>query len=311
MKHRVTRSRRICRKQIRQNTEKLKKKKYFYFNPWLIVSLLLVLGGTLYLLKPKLKYAFTHTSAKLMNFYEASKNLSMGEKIAFWSEKLILDPKLLVPFGAGPKLPDSLPLFSKKYDCTTYVETVAALAKSKSTMELADQIIRIRYYRGNVSYETRNHFPEADWIPNNKANRVLSDVTENLAYQVGLTPSFAKKEIHKKDWLEQNKGAYRFLAQSSPDVVSVRVPYIPLQEMPHVLKHVSQGSLVNIVRENKSSKPVLITHQGFLIWKGGKAYFRHADKENQVLETPWEEYVDFLKSRPWKVLGFNINTFNG
>ena len=48
---------------------------------------------------------------------------------------------------------------------------------------------------------------------------------------------------------------------------------------------VENGTIVNFVHKNAENKPVLISHQGFLIREGGTVYLRHASSGDAWLVT--------------------------
>ena len=276
--------------------------------PALLVALVLAA-----LLKPKAQYPINLTSAKLISLFQQAQSQDVKDRIAFWSERLLRDPNLLAPLGAGPEINDTAPLFPHGYDCTTYVETVGALSRSDDGQALADKIISIRYKSGKISYGNRNHFPEADWIPNNVRSGVLDDVTVKVAGKAGFMASFANKDIDKVAWFkaQKNEHAKRAIASTDTDPVTVKLAYLPVDKIMSALQHIPQGAIINVVRESKDRYPVLISHQGFLIWKKGVAYLRHASRQKEISEIPFEQYVRNARSMPWRVLGFNVNLFRG
>lgn len=279
---------------------------------WAMPALLVVLALAA-VLKPKAQYPINLTSAKLIGLFQRAQVQPVGDRIAFWSEKILRDPAILAPLGAGPEINDTAPLFPHGYDCTTFVETVGALSRSDDGNELADQLIKIRYRGGKISYETRNHFPEADWIPNNERAGVLDDITVKVAHKAGFVAGFAHKEIDKVAWFkaQKNEHATRAIANVDSDPITVKLPYLPADKVMSALQHIPQGAVINIVRESKDRYPVLISHQGFLIWKNGVAYLRHASRNKEISEVPFEHYLRQARAMPWKVLGFNVDAFRG
>ena len=277
---------------------------------WVVPVMTIAIAVSVLTKSAKVAHPITLTSARLVSYFEQAQSRPLGERIAFWSENLLKNPALLSVMGHGPTVDDTAPVFPDAYDCTTYVETVGALARSESGEVLADRIISIRYRNGKPGFETRNHFPEADWIPNNEAAGILKDVTVEIARKAGFVVSFVNKDIDKIAWFKAQGVASRTVA-AEPAVATVRLAYLPLDRINETLQHVPQGSVINVVRASRDRYPVLISHQGLLIWKNGVPYFRHASRTRQIRETPFSEYVQTLRGMPWKVLGFNINTFEG
>ncbi|MBI3557733.1 MAG: DUF1460 domain-containing protein [Deltaproteobacteria bacterium] len=281
---------------------------------WIVPVMAIAICGSL-VMKSRVTHPVAHTSARLVSYFEQVQSRPLGDRIAFWSESLMKNPALLSVMGRGPTVDDTAPVFPTAYDCTTYVETVGALARSENGEVLADRVIAIRYHDAKPGFDTRNHFPEADWIPNNEAAGILKDVTVSIARQAGFVVSFVNKDIDKIAWFKARGMASRVLATEAEGkgkgTVTVRLPYVPIDRMVEALKHVQQGSVINIVRASRDRYPVLISHQGLLIWKDGVPYFRHASRTSQIREIPFAEYILSLRTMPWKVLGFNVNTFEG
>ncbi len=228
-----------------------------------------------------------------------------------------------LPYGAGGPLgegPDARydqdPLYRfDTFDCTTYVETVVALAHSQDVPEFLRHIDEIRYENGVVDYTTRNHFPSLDWIPNNIANGFFTDITRVLA--VPGTVRVASAVIDKPNY-------YRFLTEASLRVIGLTseeraqrveewrqegarfspetatLDYVPIDWIaanPKWLDRVPHGVVVNFVRPNWDLTHVAgthmnVSHQAFLVRKDGKLMMRHAPSAGQnVTEVLFLDYV--------------------
>lgn len=281
---------------------------------WLLPVTLVASAGFLFSQRGPASHPVPYSSARLNTLFDQEQSeQDVRERVAFWSLTLLENPELLSALGPGPKINDSAPIFPSQFDCTTFVETVGALAQSTSSRELADRIIRIRYRNSKISFENRNHFPEADWIPNNESAHILRDITTEIARESGYIVSFVNKDIDKQAWFKTHSAPNRNFASVDPadtlDEVTVKLPYLPINRMASTLKNIPQGAIVNIVRENSDRHPVLISHQGFLIWKDGVAYFRHASRNKPITELPFKNYIQTLKDPDWKILGFNVNSY--
>src|SRR5260370_11744397 len=60
-----------------------------------------------------------------------------------------------------------------KVDCQTYVETVLAMANARNLKEAKSVIDDIRYGKPQPTFEHRNHFTEAQWLPANTGKGYL------------------------------------------------------------------------------------------------------------------------------------------
>jgi hypothetical protein len=204
------------------------------------------------------------------------------------------------------------------FDCTTYVETVISIAKSRQKKDILGWMDRIRYRDGKVGFETRNHFPDVDWIANNTRARIVKDITHRLDQDA---VAVAEALIEKDEWYkllpmtrlsgipDGEKDArlteLRAIGATQGKIVS-RVPYLRKQaivERPEILQRIPHGSIINIVRPNFDATKgagthMNITHQGFAFHKNGVVYFRHASPtkdpatgKGKVTEIPLLEYV--------------------
>ncbi|MBR1544749.1 MAG: DUF1460 domain-containing protein, partial [Alphaproteobacteria bacterium] len=99
---------------------------------------------------------------------------SFHDKILSVSSKFMGQPYLLNPLGEENSF-DSKPLYREDFfDCLTFVETV--LANVFSTNNLIQTMNEIRYKDGIVSFETRNHFQNPDWLKNN--SKYLENISD-------------------------------------------------------------------------------------------------------------------------------------
>lgn len=97
---------------------------------------------------------------------------------------------------------DNDPLYRfDKFDCLTYVETVLALHFAKNKDEFETIINNIRYSNGKVSFETRNHFTNPDWIRNNR--KYVSDITNNIATKLNIVPSISFITLDRSNWFKK------------------------------------------------------------------------------------------------------------
>ena len=152
------------------------------------------------------------------------------------------------PLGEGPTGEfDRRPLFRfDTFDCSTWVDTVIALSESQSFPDFIKRINSIRYSNGIVSFQTRNHFPNTDWIENNVHSGLLTDVTEHVAGDISLSSKtvyntraawYAKLDRNRiflpsltQAEQQEKLGELRKLDQSTEQIAST-VNYIPLDSI--------------------------------------------------------------------------------
>lgn len=247
----------------------------------------------------------------------------LGARLFAASQKFLGVPYVLGPLGEGADGEfDRDPLISfDGLDCTTFVEETMAFALGGEA-GAQDVLRRIRYEGGVVSYQARNHFTEADWLPNNRAAGFLRDITAQVG---GRRVPAVKKTISKRAWYAAKTEAdlkgfgneapelraqrlerLRALGAGLPDE-TVLLSYVPLAQLPALLPSIPSGTVVSLVREARDDKPTVVTHQ-FFIFDGPKGkIIRHAAQGKQVLDVPAADYIANLATyTSWKVLGFNL-----
>lgn len=254
-----------------------------------------------------------------------ARNPALPDRIEAVSEYFLGAPYRLGPLGEGNFGDfDRDPLINfKEADCTTLVEQVMALALKPDLHEAIKTLQEIRYRGGEISYKTRNHFPEVDWIPNNVAAGFIKDITRDIAAD---RTAVARKAISKARWYENKKlDDIQGFMNATPEEKQRRlkglqalgkgfkdqeasVPYVPIALVPEILEKIPSGTIANLVREDKPNIPVLISHQVLIIVKDGKRYVRHASSSAKiVVDVPAPDYLNHYAASTWRLVGLNLN----
>lgn len=259
----------------------------------------------------------TGSNSALTVEFNKARQYKLGDRVAFWSSQLLkqnVRQNKLAELMESRSVPDSAPLIPKKFNCTTFVETVAALARSEQPDEVFDKLLEIRYKDSDPTFFHRNHFPEADWIPNNVKAGVLEDVTARIARKAGIDVAYESKLIKKGEWLKSlaSRGKVsRSLASNAQDSwgrnVQVKLPYLPIGKITDYYDDLPQGAILNLVRKDSKSRPVLITHQGVIVKKGDKVFFRHSTPSGFLKTVPLPDYLVNVARRSPSLIGININ----
>ncbi len=190
----------------------------------------------------------------------------------FWrlrilSSMLLGAPYKYGPLGEGPKGKyDRDPIFRlDRFDCVTFIETVIALALSKSLPQAVRELQKIRYRGGKISYQTRNHFTVGQWLPVNSSAGYLRLISEQIG---GPEVAFIEREFSKEFWLSTRWGK---LIPPNYLPKKIKFPYIPLSKVKNVAKKLPFIGWMGEVRSGNG--PVIIAHVGFFLKKNGKPYF--------------------------------------
>lgn len=255
-----------------------------------------------------------------------------GDKIAYLS-RLFIDGKHAArmewgPLGEGESCDfNCKPLYRlDAFDCTTFVEMMLALASTDATGDenytmknFKQQVIDIRYKSPDkISYLTRNHFPEADWIPHNtRVGGLLTDITGGIGLDPKQTPPAV---INKREWYEHKKPSDVCVWDdrcSAPDSEqlkklaqlqkagktipneTVTIFYIPSKEIfastQDPLAKIPNGAIIQFIRPDwdTGSTHMHVAHQGIVVQDAAGTWLHHASSAtNEMRRVKLREYLE-------------------
>lgn len=230
--------------------------------------------------------------------------LPFADRIGALSELFVGVPYTDLPLGDGESGPEPGPLFrTDGVDCQTYVETVLAMANAGSLGQAKSILDDIRYADGKPSFQTRNHFTEAQWLPANTRKGYLADGVPALDRRAPVSTLTLVKE----QWA-QAPALKRLASANIPDG-KYRVRYLPLDQVLKHAKEIAPGTVSMVVRENDPARVVRITHMGFVVRTRDGLAIRHAStgKEHAVIDEPLEAFVQRqTEFKKWKVAGIAL-----
>ena len=197
--------------------------------------------------------------------------------------------------------PDPLYLFDH-FDCVTYIETVLALAESKSAEDFPAAKAKVSYINGEISYLARKHFFELDQAMSGEG--LLREITVEVAESAGV-PYKTREGVIDKAGFFATKGLRLTKEQNAaitPQTASLN--YFPkdadwaliAQYTPDFLVFgIAAGEDANMYKAVGSD--LLLAHVGFLVKKDNVLYMRHAAS---VVEE--EELTSYLKrTTAWRI----------
>ncbi len=262
---------------------------------------------------------------------DAERILSRFEKEGVLQKRLdqISKSFLGLPYGKGGPLGegsqgryDQDPLYRfDVFDCTTYVETVMALALSRGVDEFEIHQDKIRYEDGEVDYLKRNHFTDLQWIPENVQNGYMDEINTEIVSLREL--KIAEADINFPAWIRSHKIEQIIIPEASVELKQDRLDelknlssnyksevasltYIPIVDLiirPWTLDKIPSGTVVNFVRPNWDLTEAAgthqnISHQGFLFNVGNVLYLRHASTSGKVEQLPFIDYLKKFENHP-------------
>ena len=231
---------------------------------------------------------------------DSAQESDLGARMRLVSEPLVGADYVLNPAGEG-QAPDLDPIARyDAFDCLTFVEEVYALALGQTPDEIDRTRQLLRYGNEAIEFENRHHFMASQWIPS----------ALDFGFFLDVTADYGPTQLLIKDYDLVNWTKFKY-----------KRSYIPLNDYPSGQHHLQilsiegaiqniatapEGTLIVVVRQNKTDHPVWVSHLGFLIYKDGKPFIRHATKMGDRLvrddRLPW--YFTHLRwFDNWPVVG--------
>lgn len=233
----------------------------------------------------------------------SDRNKGNGQLIAVIASEFINTP---YEGGTLEGTPERLTINMEKLDCTTFVETVLAMAMSikegrTSWRDFATHLQQLRYRNGAVDgYGSRLHYI-SDWIVDNTHKGLIEEATARVA-----TPGYKIKTL---DFMSRNSNLYEALGDSAnlafikhieQGYRSHRYPFIKPRNAKDA--RLATGDIIFFLT-NKDGLDV--SHAGIIKMVDGEPHLLHASSRSKrvVLEdSPLATYLH----RNGSIAGFRI-----
>ena len=217
---------------------------------------------------------------------KSSKVQKPDERIDFISEQFLGTPYKESTLKGDANTEEAFVINLEGMDCFTYIDYVEAMRLSNSFSEFKENLKRVRYQSGDVSFQNRNHF-FTDWLMFNKEN--IRGVTEEVG---GDKVKTVKKTLNLKE-----DGTY-FLPGVSPKQREVTyIPSIAIEEKG--IGRLRTGDYVGIYSELEGLD---VSHTGIIIKDGDKVYLRHASSREKNRKVVDEDLLSYISDKPGLVV---------
>lgn len=195
-------------------------------------------------------------------------------------------------------------------DCTTYVETVAAMALTVSSrrcswQDFTNMLEEIRYRNGQIDgYASRLHYI-SDWIINNTHRGYVREVSDRF-------PT-SDSQIKTLDYMSRNRQSYPALADSTE---YERIKNMEVGYRSHRYSYIKSGRLYSkpVVQALKAGDIVALTtktdgldvsHLGIIVIEKDGPHMMHASsKAGKVVIDPLN-FADYMKKNH-QLTGFRV-----
>jgi hypothetical protein len=267
-----------------------------------------ILIGLVWLSLASAKPFQTPSADAIESSMEQSRDKPIPERLVQVTDSLVGAPYVISPLGEGQAhREDSDPRIRlDAFDCTTFVETGIAFSMADNFSEAKSLLDVIRYKDGNAHFLGRRHFPESEWIPELIAMGFLKDVTRAVAKDETRVES---KKLNVALWEARRKKILSELPLQRIPQGEFTLDVWPLKKARKNYKRIPSGTVLNLVRINRKSVPVRVTHQGLVVEIAGKLYMRHAADRmyHSVVDEPLDAFLSrMLAYRKWPVAGIHL-----
>lgn len=199
-----------------------------------------------------------------------------------------------------------------EYDCTTYVETLLALAlcsnHGETTFgEFVNRLRSIRYFNDDIKYATRKHY-FSSWIIDNTKLGIIEEV--DLSQKMGGTADIrvAQKKLsinymstnsEKYPMIKREEESIKFIRSVEKQLTGLVTHYIPkadLRNTPqnneYLKRYIHDGDILAIVT---SINGLDVSHIGIAVWNNDTLHMINASQiHKKVIEEPMTLY-DYMQ----------------
>lgn len=193
----------------------------------------------------------------------------------------------------------------RQLDCTTYVETVLALArcarqKQTSFENYCQQLQQIRYRDGNVAYTNRLHY-FTTWMEDNSAKGIVEKIEQPQqlfsAIQT-VNTNYMTTHINLYPMLVKNNNWVPLIRNMEKEITGRRFSYIPksrLKDSKLLRQTVKDGDIIAILT---SKKGLDTSHIGIAVWhKDGLHLLNASSLRHKVVEEPKTFYQYMMEQK--------------
>jgi len=193
---------------------------------------------------------------------------SAGSRIDVLSRQLLGRPYKSNPLIGSADTAEVFTASLDGFDCVTYIETVVALARASDVDDFTECLRKIRYERGRIQWDRRNHY-STRWIRNN--------IREGIIRPVSM-PAVPTVRMERVLNVVPGLGSQR-----------IRMKCVPKKAVPRLERYLQTGDLIFFA---STRKHLDVFHAGIIVRDGNTVLMRHASRsQGGVVE---QELTEFL-----------------
>lgn len=194
-------------------------------------------------------------------------------------------------------LAEKLVINAHELDCTTFVETTLALArtvkmKKQDFQSYADELEKLRYRDGKRNqYPSRLHY-FCEWINNNEVKHIVSGQPNRNG--VKLDKPINYMSTHPADYpvLKEFPALIPAIAEQEQKLSAKGFMYFPKNDITNLYKNLQNGDIIALT---STIDGVDVNHVGIIIKKENEFYLLHAPLSGKKVLVSDGPITDFLK----------------
>ena len=195
---------------------------------------------------------------------------SIGSRIDLLSRRFLGHSYKPNPLTGSAHTPEVFTASLDGFDCVTYIETILALARSSNPDDFTEWLRKLRYERGHIQWQRRNHYMTR-WIRNNVREGIVRRVSMPAA------PTLTRERV------------LNIVAGLHPQ--RIRMKCVPKAAVPQLQRHLQTGDLIFFA---STRKHLDVFHAGIIVRDGKRLLMRHASRIQGLVVQ--QELSDFLKA---------------
>lgn len=250
----------------------------------------------------------TETSVKAV-YIQKDKEIFEQILKQFPAEKDLSTAELMIKVGAFfietpyvahtlEKEPEQLVVNLCELDCTTFTESVLAIArtiksKNPSFEHFVAELQNIRYRNGIIDgYPSRIHY-FSDWIFENDKRQLVKDVSEEIA-DIPYTLKVNFMSTHPESYVQlKDSTLIPVIARQEQEISKREMYYIPEERIAEFENQLMDGDIAGITT---SIKGLDILHVVILQRVSGRVHILHASSTAKKVILSAETLEEYLKS---------------
>ncbi len=205
----------------------------------------------------------------------------IGERIDYLSRQFLNTPYKESSLTGSINVPEVYVINLEGMDCITFIEYIEAMRLSRSYNEFTENLRKVRYRNGEVTFEGRRHF-FTNWVG------YRPRTVEDLTAVIGGT-----RTVKIRKTLNLNKDGTQIVIGICPeetDVAFIRGDAIDDK----VIEKLKTGDYAGIY----SSRDGLdVSHTGIIIKDADKTYLRHASSRKEIYKVTDDELTNYLSGK--------------